>query len=927
MAVEFGLLGVIEVRLGGRTVDVGHMRQRCVLAALLVDVGRAVPADTLVDRVWGDRPPQRTKDTLYGYLSRLRQALRPAPEVTVARRPGGYVLDADPLSVDLHLFRDLVGRARAADGGEAVALMRRALGLWRGEPFATVDVPWFDDQRQALLRERLAAELDHIDLRLDAGDHGELLSELAVKAREHPLDERLAGQLMLALYRAGRPSEALAHYQELRHRLAEELGADPGPRLLALHQRVLANDPGLSPPEPAPPAEERSTTPRQLLAPPPYFVGRDAELAVLDKALAAQAGPRATLPVTVVCGIGGVGKTSLALHWAHRRRHRFPDGQLFVDLHGFTPSEEPADPRVVIRGFLDALGAAPGRIPAAFDAQAALYRSLLADRRVLVVLDNARDSAQVLPLLPGTPGCAVLVTSRDQLTGLTAAHQVTHVTVDAFDPATAHELLAGRLGAERVAAEPEAAAELVGQCAGLPLALSVLAGRVTTNPVATLTALSEELRESSRLDALSTGEDATDVRAVLAASYRALDAGTARVFRQLVQAPGPDIGVPAAGSLTGLGPARALQALHRLRTRHLLQEHAPGRFAGHDLLRAYALEAAAGDETEARAARLRVLDHYLRTAWSADRLLLPHRDPIRLPPAADGVRPEEITTHDRAMAWFAREQPALAAAVHLAARHGHDTHAWQLAWAVTTFLTRRGRWSDAAAVHTTALRAATRLGDPVARGESYRVLALERIEAGDHASARHRLDQALALAESSGHALSEAHTRLTLGWLYEHMGDRAAALRQDELAVGLFARLGNRAGLARALNAVAWDHVQAGDHRQAVARCEEALALQDELGDLRGQSDTLDTLGYAYQQLGEHAQALLCHERCLELNRALGHRFNEAEALVHLGEAHQALGDRGAARRCYEQALDVFRDMEVNPARVAQTRALLDALG
>lgn len=393
------------------------MRQRCVLAALLVDVGRAVPVDTLVDRVWGDRPPQRTKDTLYGYLSRLRQALRPAPEVTVARRPGGYVLDADPLSVDLHLFRDLVTRARAADGPEAVALMRRALGLWRGEPFATVDVPWFGDQRRVLLRERLAAELDHIDLRLGAGDHGGLPAELAVKAREHPLDERLAGQLMLALYRAGRPSEALAHYQELRHRLAEELGADPGPRLLALHQRILANDPALlppdpappagapapSPPEAAPPAEARSTTPRQLLAPPPYFVGRDAELAVLDKALAAQSGPRATLPVTVVCGIGGVGKTSLALHWAHRAQHRFPDGQLFVDLHGFTPSGEPADPGVVIRGFLDALGVEPGRVPAALDAQAALYRSLLAGRRVLVVLDNARDSAQVLPLLPGTP--------------------------------------------------------------------------------------------------------------------------------------------------------------------------------------------------------------------------------------------------------------------------------------------------------------------------------------------------------------------------------------------------------------------------------------------------------------------------------------------------------------------------------------------
>lgn len=269
----------------------------------------------------------------------------------------------------------------------------------------TVDVPWFDDQRQALLRERLAAELAHVDLRLRAGHHGDLLSELTVKAREHLLDERLAGQLMLALYRSGRASDALAHYQDLRRRLAEELGAEPGPHLLGLHRQILANDPALSPPEEAsraPAAGAPPAVPRQLLAPPAHFVGREAELAVLDQTLAGRAGPRATLPLTVVCGIGGVGKTSLAL-------------QLFVDLHGFTPSGEPADPRVVLRGFLDALGVDPGRIPAAFDAQAALYRSLLASRRVLVVLDNALDSAQVLPLLPGSPACVVLVTSRDRM--------------------------------------------------------------------------------------------------------------------------------------------------------------------------------------------------------------------------------------------------------------------------------------------------------------------------------------------------------------------------------------------------------------------------------------------------------------------------------------------------------------------------------
>ncbi|MFI6033252.1 AfsR/SARP family transcriptional regulator [Streptomyces sp. NPDC051315] len=937
MAVEFGLLGTIEARWEGGAADLGHMRQRCVLAALLVDVNRAVPVDALIDRVWSDRAPQRVRGTLYGYLSRLRQALAAAEAVAIARRPGGYVLEAEPLSVDLHLFRDLVARARTADDTQAAHLMRQALGLWRGEPFTAVDVPWFSDLRQALERERFSAELDYVDVRLRTGRHGELLPELTVRAQEHPLDERLAGQLMLALYRTGRAADALAHYQDIRRRLAQELGADPGPRLRGLHQRILSNDPALSLPEataqsrPAgrPAGATTSPVPRQLPAPPAHFVGRDAELAVLDKTLASRAEPRTTMPLSVVCGTGGVGKTWLALRWAHGRQQHFPDGQLFADLRGFTPSGEPADPFMVIRGFLDTLGVDPGRIPAAPDAQAALYRSLLADRHMLVVLDNTRDTEQILPLLPGSPTCTVVITSRDQLTGLTASHQVTHLTVDGFDPTTARELLAGRLGAERVAAEPDAATALVDRCAGLPLALSVLAARITTNPVCTLTALTEELRETStRLDALGTGESATDVRTVLASSYRALDPDTARVFRQLVQAPGPDITRPAAASLTGLTPARTRTALHLLRTAHLLQEHVHGRFGCHDLLRTYALEVADSvDRAEGRAARVRILDHYLHTAWSADRLLHPHRDPVRLSPAVDGVRPEELTTHEQAMEWFTREHPALVAAVHQAARHGHDTHAWQLAWALTTFLTRRGMWSDVAAVHATALAAAARLGDAAAQAESLRALAWERTEAGDHDTARRRLTQALALAQDSDQALSEAHTHLALGWLHEHTGDRPAALHHDQQAVRLFTRLGHRAGMARALNAVAWDHVQQGEHREAVAHCEQAMAVQSELGDLRGQSDTLDTLGYAYQQLGEHSQALACHRRGLELHRALGHRFNEAEALVHLGEVHRAMGDHDAARRALEQALEVYRDIEVHPSRVEQTRALLDALG
>ncbi|MFE7077397.1 BTAD domain-containing putative transcriptional regulator [Streptomyces sp. NPDC057620] len=937
MTVVFGLLGTIEMRLEGRAADVGHLRQRCVLAALLVDVNQPVPVDVLIERVWGDRAPQRVRGTLYGYLSRLRKALETAPEtdpeVTISRRLGGYVLEADPLSVDLHLFRDLVARARTTGGIRAVALMRQAFELWRGEPFATVDVPWFSDLRRTVERERFSAELDHVDIRLRTGQHSEILPELTARAGEHPLDERLAGQLMLALYRTGRAADALACYQNVRQRLTHELGADPGPGLRALHQRILANDPTLSLAEPAPrstpgdPAPPR--VPRQLLTPPAHFVGRDEEIAALDQLLTVRDEPHTTMPVGVICGTGGVGKTWLALRWAHNRQHRFPDGQLFADLDGFTPSGTPADPFTVIRGFLDALGVAPGRIPADPDAQAALYRTLLADLHLLVVLDNTRDTEQILSLLPGTPTCTVVITSRDQLTGLAASHRVTHLTVNEFDSATARQLLVGRLGSERVAAEPDAAAVLVDQCAGLPLALSVLAARITTNPVFTLTALTEELRESgSRLDALGTGESTTDVRTVLASSYHALDPDTARVFRQLVRAPGPDITGPAADSLTGLTPARTRKALHRLRAAHLLQEHAPGRFRCHDLLRMYALEAAGSvDAAEGRAARLRVLEHYLHTAWSADRLLHPHRDPIRLTPAVDGVRPEDLTHHDQAMAWFGREHPALIAAVHQAARHGHRTHAWQLAWALTTFLTRRGHWNDVATIHTTALEAAAQLGDAAAQAESHRALAWERIEAGDNDAAHRWLAQALSLARDSGQVLSEADTHLALGWLHEHTGDRPAALHHDQHAVRLFTRLGHRAGLARALNAVAWDHVQQGDPQAAVAHCRQAIAIQGELEDLRGQAGTLDTLGHAHQQLGQHSEALTCHRRGLELHRALGHRFNEAEALVHLAEVHQALGDPDATRQVLGQALDIYQDIEVHPSRVTQTRALLDALG
>ncbi|MET9830242.1 BTAD domain-containing putative transcriptional regulator [Streptomyces sp. NPDC006385] len=946
MAVEFRVLGEVEVRVDGHRLDLGPARQQRVLAALVCEANHVVTVDQLVDRVWGEGPPQRARETLYSYLSRLRRALRAAEgEARIARRSGGYELAVATSAADLHRFRALTAGARTAantgDEDEAARLFGEALALWRGELCPGMDSPWFNAQRDTAQVERLAALLDRADVQLRRGLHAELLTTLPGLAESHPLDERLAAQLMLALYRGGRPADALRHYQVVRRRLADELGIDPGLPLQELYQRILISDPRLAPPvrgaEPGQaravgpsPAQARADRPAQLPAPPQLFTGRGSQLARLDKLLAPQDKPDgANEVIAVVCGTGGVGKTWLAVRWAQDRQDLFPDGQLYADLRGFTPTGEPADPYAVMRGFLEALGADPAGLPTAPQSQAALYRSLTADRRLLVVLDNARDTDQVLPLLTGSPTCTVLITSRHQLPGLAASHDVGRLTLDTLDDAEARDLLVRRIGTDRLAAEPEAVAELLHHCAGLPLAVSVLAARVTTNPVLTLTALAAELHDTAtRLDALETGEASGDVRAVLASSYLALDPDCARVFRQLAQAPGADIGLPAAAGLTALPPARLRTRLRRLQAHHLVQELVPGRFSCHDLLRAYALELAgtAAPDTEADAALVRVLDHYAHTAHAADRLLLPHRDPLPPAPPADGARPEEVTTHDEAMAWFTREHTVLTAAVDHAVRTGHDAQAWRLAWAVTTFLARRGRWADVTAVHTTALAAAVRLGDPAARAESHRTLAWACTETARFAEAHGELAHALALSEANGDLRSAAHTHLALGWLYERQRDRPAALRHDQRALDLFTSLDHLPGRARALNAVAWDLAQLADHAAAVRHCRQALAIQRELGDERGQAGTWDTLGYAYHQLGDHPNAVDCYRHSLDLNRALGHRYNEAETLVHLSQTHRATGAVEPAGQALHEALRIYLDIDAPEPDVAQVRTLLREL-
>jgi DNA-binding SARP family transcriptional activator/tetratricopeptide (TPR) repeat protein len=918
MPVEFRLLGAVEVRIGGRVLDVGHARQRCVLVALLVEANRPVPVDELVDRVWARQLPQHPRGALYGYLARLRQVLAATNDVRIARQPGGYVFTVDPMAVDLHRFRRLIAQARAADGDQdAAALFEEALGLWRGEAFATLDTPWLNTVRTALDRQRLTAELDRNDLALGRGQHAALLGDLSAGAAADPLNERLAGHLMLATYRCGGQADALEHYEQIRRRLAEELGVDPSPPLQQLYRRILDADPALTVPTVTAATSIRNSpaapVPRQLPAPARHFAGRVAELEVLAGLLEEAADMGGTVVVSAIDGTAGIGKTALAVHWAHRVADRFPDGQLYVNLRGFDSGGQAMAPAEAVRGFLDAFAVSPERIPADLEAQAALYRSLLAGKRVLVVLDNARDTGQVRPLLPGTPGCLVLVTSRNQLSGLVAAEGAHPLTLDLLSEAEAHQLLARRLSPDGVAAEPHAVEEIITRCARLPLALTIVAARAAAHPHFPLQALAGELRDSrDRLNALADGDSAADMRAVFSWSYQALTPEAARLFRLLGLHPGPDISAAAAASLAGVPLLQVRPLLAELARAHLIVEHTPGRYTFHDLLRAYATEQAHTTDTddERHAASRRMLDHYLHTAYTADRLLNPHRDPITPPPSHPGVIPETPTGHGQDLEWFTTEHPVLLTAIHHAAHTGFDTHTWHLAWALSTFLDRRGHWYDWAITQQIALAAALRLGDLEGQAHAHRELAtayrgLGRLDDA-HAHLRHALDLNGQVDSCAG----QARTRYILSLVFERRGRYREALDHANQALDLYRAADHGPGQANALNSVGWSHAQLGDHLQALAACQQALTLHQGLGNPAGEAATWDSLGYAHHHLGHHPQAITCFQHALHLVRSLGERCNEAEVLTHLGDTHHAAGHPGAARDAWRHAQDILDELD-----------------
>lgn len=600
----FRILGPLEVRTCEGWHGIGAPKWRTLLATLLLRPGQAVSMDCLADELWGESPPRGVRKQVSGYVLRVRRMIGdPDGKVLVTRSPG-YQLLVSRADLDASVFEELLaaGRAALADGTgpQASGLLSEALSLWRGRVLADVRPGPLVAAEVSRLEE---LRLDTVELRIEAdlrcGRPSEVVPEVRRLTTEHPLRERLWNLLMRALHDSGRPAEALEVYARVSGILADQLGTDPGPELRQLHQRILAT--GLTPAA-VPPGDDsletgrpafsvHATVPRQLPVPVRHFTGREDELRALDALLDQAAGSAGTVAVAAISGTAGVGKTALAVHWAHRVAGHFPDGQLYANLRGFDRGGPPVPAATVIRDFLDALNVPPDRLPATATAQAGLFRSLLAGKRVLIILDNARGAEQARPLMPGAPGCLAVVTSRARLTSLAAVEGARLLTLDVLSVPESRELLSRHLDKDRTAAEPDAVDELIESCARLPLALSITAARAADQPRFSLAALAEDLRDASRrLDMLDAWGAASSVRAMFSWSWQQLTDPAKRMFRLLGMHPGPDITARAAASLAGLPPGQAHQALHELAGAHLIAERVPGRYAFHDLLRAYAAE-------------------------------------------------------------------------------------------------------------------------------------------------------------------------------------------------------------------------------------------------------------------------------------------------------------------------------------------------
>ncbi|MFD4874199.1 BTAD domain-containing putative transcriptional regulator [Streptomyces sp. NPDC058420] len=975
------VMGPVRAWQDDSELELGPAKRQALLALLLVRSGQPTSLSTIIDVLWGQTPPSSAANVVYRHAAAVRRLLETpsgadageddTPATRLVRVSGGYRLDASPSTLDLLRFRQLRGAAEDMGGTgalrDSIRLLTRALRLSRG-PTASGILPHIAQHPyfMAVDREYLTAVKEAAVIATAVGEPGSVLDILQPAAAQHPLDEILQAQLVRTLAATGRQAEALQAYHAVRTRLDEQLGIAPGPELRSVHQDIMRRDahkaPRPSPAFPAEPARARPQEPRRSLLRPSQlppdvadFAGREAELARLDVLFPVDAPvpddagyvrtePRRThdtgnehtpsRPPVAIVGMPGAGKTALAVHWAHRIASRFPDGQLYVDLRGIAPDGIRVTPGEAQRAFLVALGVPEREIPADRDARTDLYRSTVAGLRLLIVLDDVADSDQVRPLLPGTLGALVLVTSRDRLGGLVAREGARPLELADPSPAEAREALVRRLGGRRTEAGPDAGDavdDIAAARARLPLASAVAGARDVQRPDGHLPCVASEFRARAvTLDEFTESGPHADIRSVFAWSYRQLAPDSARMFRLLALHPGFGIAATTAASLAGAPLELARELLAELARAHLLTEEAPDLYVLHDLLAAYARELLRGsDREDQRGLSIRrMLDHYVYTARAAATQLAPQRtEQWPLPRLQPRTTPEPLPDRERAADWLDRLLlPVLIPVAGEAAARGLHAHVCQLGLALEVHLDRRARWDKQLALQKICLLSAEAQGDLCAAAHAHRALGFAQGRLGRPVEARTHLFRALSLFTEADDPRGQGATHRALAFRANAAARHDRALDHYGQALALYRSAGDTLGEGSVLNGIGRTLVLKGDHHAALDHCARAVELSRAAGDLNGQAAAHDGLGHAHHHLGEYDRALSHYRRALGLYRELSDRCLEADVLVHVGQTQHAQGHDDLAAESWERALSVLDGLHHPEAgalrrRLAELRA------
>ena len=902
-SMEFRVLGPAELWSAGQQADIGSARSRSVLAILLLTPRTIVPAETLIDRLWDADPPPKARESLTVYVARLRAALRDAvgDGVRLAGRASGYVLDVDPQSVDLHVFRRLRRQAGALAGSSdyegAAVLLREADGLWRGQALAGIRGTWVARIRDSLEEERRAALVERIECELRTGRQAELVGELRGLLAQYPLDETFIGQQMTALYRVGRPADALSLYRESRDRLVDEQGTEPGPALAELHQRILRHDPGL---DVRPPSRRpgRAAPPDTLPSETAEFVGRGAELAVLAGE------PAVTSRVNLIEGLPGVGKTTLAVRAARMVAEQYPDGVFYLNLHANDPECPPLDPAEALHRLLRMLGVPAPQIPDTAAERAALWRAQLSRRRAVVILDDAARDDQISPLLPTGGRCMILITARRRLPGLAGARVL---SLDVLPPEDAAALFTRIAGPGRAADAAEVAAA-IDLCGRLPLAIQLTAGRFA-HSAHSWGARGELAKPPASPD--PSGHATPEVTAAFDLSYAALEPGHQRFFLRLGISPCAELSLPAIAALTGCTLTEAENALLALLDHHLLVEAPRGQYRLHDLIRGYAAARAAQDETapERRQAVGRLLDYYLHTADQADRLVHPFRYRTPVSVTRQPASSSELCATDDAAAWLELEWRNILRAAQYAGRHEWQRHCADLTHVLAAFVEVMGYWEEAMQAHTMALQACRDLADPARIARASLELSVVSQQAGRPEAALALAEDAAAIYQSlaDGRGLAEALDQIGLA-------NQRAARSREGLAYFAEARtlyddVADTHGMANALSHSAIASWHLGRYPDAMASLTGALALYRDVGDRRGEAKTLSNLGKMQLHTGLHRDALESFEESLRIFGDIGGAQNQAILYHAIGGVYQYKGSHEQGLAAYRRALAIYRDI------------------